>query len=288
MKQKLFCLLTVATLSGLGSLPAATNVVRIGNYFFSPTNLTINVGDTVLWTNTTATANPAVRHDTTRTNANFSWSSGLLNSNTPTFSLTFSNAGTFDYVCATHVYAFNQQQRHPEQTGTVFVVSASLPPSVSLTNPVNNAKFRAPANLLLEASATDDGTVTNVQFFSGPTLLGSDNSSPYSFTLTDAPAANYSLTARAQDNSGLSATSTVVNVSVLTNAVLTAPTRLPDGQFALAVLGIAGQTYATEVSSNLTSWSAILTNVAPANTFNVTDSTSPGVLLRFYRARQDF
>jgi len=285
MKQKLFCLLTFATVLGTKTLPAATNVVQIGNYFFSPTNLTINVGDTVLWTNTTATAGDT--HDTTSTNAAFPWSSGDLNNAKRTFSLVFTNTGTFSYLCARHVFAPLPQNRHPEQTGTVSVASANLPPSVSLTNPANNAKFRAPANVLLEASATDNSAVTNVQFFSGTTLLGSDTSSPYSFTMNGAPAGNYSFTARAQDNGGLAATSAVVNVSVLTNAILTAPTRLTDGQFHMSVLGIAGQTYTTEVSSNLTSWSAIMTNVAPANIFNVTDSTSPGVLLRFYRARQD-
>ena len=129
--------------------------------------------------------------------------------------------------------------------------------------------------------------MTNVQFFSGAALLGNDLTAPFTFTLNSATPGNYSFTARAQDNSGLAATSPVVNVSVLTNAILSEPTRLPDGKFRLTMEGIAGQPYTTEISTNLMSWSPILTNVAPANTFNVTDSTAPGVLMRFYRARQD-
>lgn len=274
-----------ALLLGGTTLFAATNVVQIGNFFFSPTNLTINVGDTVLWTNTTAAT---MAHDSTRTNAGFGWSSGTLNASKRSFSLVFSNAGTFDYVCATHVYAFMPSQRHPEQTGTVFVVTANLPPSVSLTNPANNARFRAPANILLQATASDSGgSVANVQFYSNEVFCGSAPAAPYNFTLSNVAPGNYSFTARAQDNGGLFATSAVVNVSVLTNAVLAEPALLSDGRFRLTILGIGGQTYTTEFSSNLNNWSAILTNVAPANTFNVTDSTAPDVWLRYYRVRQD-
>jgi plastocyanin len=161
-------------------------------------------------------------------------------------------------------------------------------PSVSLTNPVNNAKFRAPASFQLQASATDsDGSVTNVQFFSGGSPVGNDTNPPFSFNMNNLAAGNYSFSAVAADNRGMTTTSAANNVSVLTNAILSAPTRLPSGQFQFTVIGIAGQTYATEGSANLTNWSSIVTNVAPANTFNVTDFTSTNVLLRYYRARQD-
>ncbi|MFO1512200.1 MAG: Ig-like domain-containing protein [Verrucomicrobiota bacterium] len=285
MKQKLPRLLAgMVMLTSVTTFAAVTNTVLIGSYFFNPTNLAINVGDTVRWTNTTAAT---VAHDSTRTNTPFTWASGSLNSSVRTYQLTFSNAGFFPYFCNTHVNANLPANRHPEQTGTVSVVSINLSPSVSLTNPVNNARLLAPANILLQASATDDGSVTNVQFFSGGTLLGSNTSAPYVFTFNNAAAGNYSFTARAQDNTGLAATSAVVNVFVLTNATLTSPTMLPNGQFQLTIQGIAGQTYATETSSNLANWSAIITNVAPANTFNITDAISTNVLQRFYRTRQD-
>ena len=177
---------------------------------------------------------------------------------------------------------------HPEQTGRLSVVTANLPPSVSLTNPANNASFRAPTNLLLQVSATDDGTVTNVQFFNGNALLGNDTTAPFSFTLNNAAASNYVFTARAHDNGGLSTTSAVINVFVLTNAVLTSPARLPDGKFRFTVEGVSGQTYAAESSTNLTVWSPFATNVAPANTFNITDSTSTNILQRYYRTRQNY
>lgn len=281
MKNKILTLATGLLLTSSGHLPAVTNTVQIGNFFFNPTNITINAGDYIRWTNTVS----LTPHDSTRETGANTWSVAPFSGST-TFLLQFTNAGNFPYYCKQHVVT--AVTKHPEQTGTVSVVAINLPPSVSLTNPLNNASFRAPTNLVLQASATDDGTVTNVQFFAGPTLLGNDTTFPYSFTLPNAAAGNYTFTARAQDNGGLSTTSAVINVFVLTNAVLTAPARLPDGKFRFSVQGVAGQTYAAESSTNLTVWSPFATNVAPANLFNITDSTSTNILQRFYRTRQDY
>lgn len=262
------------------SLPgfAATNVVEMGEvgtyYYYNPTNITINAGGTILWTNV-----GTVAHDT-RSRSNLWSSPNLVNGGVFTF--TFTNSGEYPYFCFFHRVA------HPEQTGTVSVVSANLAPSVALTNPANNAKFRGPASILLQASASDgDGSVTNVQFFSGATPLGSVTAAPYNFTASSIAAGNYSFTARATDNGGNTSTSAIVNVFVLTNAVLQNPVRLDNGQFRMTILGIAGQTYAAESSTNLTDWAAFATNVAPANSFNVTDFTSTNILHRFFRARQN-
>ena len=172
-------------------------------------------------------------------------------------------------------------------SGTVTVLAAANnPPSINLTNPINGKKFAAPAAFTLQASATDsDGNITNVQFFSSGALLGRDSSSPFAFNL-NLGAGNYSFTARAQDNFGASATSAVVSVFVLTNALLTSPLRLNNGQFQFTIVGITGQTYTTESSTNLRDWTAIATNVAPSNAFNVTDSNATNGPQRFYRARQ--
>ena len=288
MRSKLFFPLLCASIVALisDSRAATTNVVQIGNYFFNPTNLTINVGDTIKWTNGVANGISSNDHETTRTNLPFQWASPLLTSSSRTFLLTFTQAGSFFYYCDRHYYA--SVNPHKEQTGTVSVVSANLSPSVSITNPANNAKFRAPTNLLLQATASDsDGSVTNVQFFSSGNFLGSDTALPYSFTASNLVAGNYAFTARAVDNLGAATTSAVVNVFVLTNAFLSAPQRLVNGQFRFTIQGISNQTYATESSPNLSNWSAFATNIAPANSFNVTDSTSTNILLRYYRARQD-
>lgn len=282
MKSKLALLVAVCA-AGCGPAHAATNLVLIGNYFFNPTNLTIAVGDTVLWSNTVAAT---MVHDSTSTNAAMPWASGDLTSTRRTFALTFTNAGRFPYMCARHVLAV--VGAHPEQTGTVTVVAANLPPGVTLTQPPNPSRFRAPASVLLEAVASDpDGAVTNVQFLMNGGLLASASAPPYVFTVSNLAAGNYAFAARAVDNAGAAATSAPVNVSVLTNALLLAPERLPDGAFRFTVSGVASQTYALEFSSNALQWTALRTNVAPSGLFNVTDATAPGVLRRFYRLRQD-
>src|SRR5262245_967726 len=49
---------------------------------------------------------------------------------------------------------------------------ANNPPTVSITSPANGATFTAPANITINATASDsDGTVTMVDFYQGTTLL---------------------------------------------------------------------------------------------------------------------
>src|SRR5207237_618015 len=93
--------------------------------------------------------------------------------------------------------------------------SANVPPVVTLTSPANGGSMTAPATISLSANASDgDGTVTQVSFFSGSTLIASLVKAPYVFGWNGVPAGTYTLTARATDNSGATTTSTPVTVSV--------------------------------------------------------------------------
>src|SRR6266700_3690146 len=97
-------------------------------------------------------------------------------------------------------------------------LATNLPPSVALTNPVNNALFFAGQDILLGADASDrDGMVTNVEFFAASFSLGQATNSPYSITWSNVAAGNYSLTARATDDEGATTVSAPVNVRVSTN-----------------------------------------------------------------------
>lgn len=88
-------------------------------------------------------------------------------------------------------------------------------PQVSLTSPQPGSAFTPGSNVTLNASASDsDGTVSKVEFFNGSTKLGEDSSAPYSFIWTNVPTGNYSLTARATDNSNGVGTSSSVNITV--------------------------------------------------------------------------
>jgi len=89
------------------------------------------------------------------------------------------------------------------------------PPAVSLSSPANNATFTAPASIAMTANASDpENQLTRVEFYNGPTLLGTDTAAPYSFTWPSVPVGTYSLTARAYDADGLNATSAAVSITV--------------------------------------------------------------------------
>ena len=86
-------------------------------------------------------------------------------------------------------------------------------PSISISSPANNASFAAPASISIQATATDsDGSVAKVEFFNGGSKLGESTSSPYSYTWANVAAGTYSITAKATDNSGASASAAVTVV----------------------------------------------------------------------------
>jgi glucose/arabinose dehydrogenase len=92
--------------------------------------------------------------------------------------------------------------------------AANVPPTVGITSPTNGATFTSPANVTITASASDaDGSVTNVSFFDGGTLLGGTNNAPFALAVI-LTTGSHTLTAVAKDNLGLATTSSVVNISV--------------------------------------------------------------------------
>ena len=94
-------------------------------------------------------------------------------------------------------------------------------PTISITNPVSGAVFVAPANVTIGAAATvSSGTVTNVQFFTNGVSAGSDQTSPFSFTVNNLGAGAYALKAVATA-AGISATSAVVNITVASPPTVT-------------------------------------------------------------------
>ena len=72
---------------------------------FSPSTLTVSVGDSVLWTN-----NHSTTHTATSTDTPEAWEDDNISPGA-TFQVTFNNAGVFPYDCA----------YHPSMTGTITV-----------------------------------------------------------------------------------------------------------------------------------------------------------------------
>jgi hypothetical protein len=115
----------------------------------------------------------------------------------------------------------------------------NTPPSISITTPINGASFTAPASVTINVNAADtDGSVSKVDFYNGTTLLGSDASSPFSYTWTGVPVGNYSITSKATDNSGATTSSSAINITVTSPAPLCLPvsSSSDDGNVAANVL----------------------------------------------------
>src|SRR5215471_5694376 len=77
---------------------AATTTVTVGDNFFDPNTVTINVNDTVQWLWSMSEGNP---HSTTSTSAPSLWDSGVT-TQPFSFSHTFTGSGDFPYVCVVH------------------------------------------------------------------------------------------------------------------------------------------------------------------------------------------
>jgi plastocyanin len=184
------------------SLTGFARVVTVGvangnALLFFPATTNIATGDSVLWTWNSTGPTP---HSTTSDTIGL-WDSTSVPA-PHTFTQTFTSAGTFPYHCTIHV-SFGM-------TGTIIVAAANLPPSVTITNPVSGTVFTAPANVAIQASASDsDGTVTNVQFLVGSTILSNDAAAPFSAVTNNLAAGSYTLSAIASDNSGAKATNSV-------------------------------------------------------------------------------
>src|SRR5258706_7285057 len=89
--------------------------------------------------------------------------------------------------------------------------------SASLTAPAAGAVLQAGATITLTATATPTNSsrpIVKVEFFRGTTLIGTDTTSPYSFAWTNVPAGSYSLTAKATDSTGATATSAARSIKV--------------------------------------------------------------------------
>ncbi|MBI4027689.1 MAG: HYR domain-containing protein, partial [Verrucomicrobia bacterium] len=99
-------------------------------------------------------------------------------------------------------------------TITINVVNA-VPPTVSVTAPADNSNFLFGDAITITATAADtDGTVAKIEFYDNAQKIGEDLTAPYSFIWNDAALGAHNIQAVATDNSGASAVSAPVRVSV--------------------------------------------------------------------------
>ena len=122
MKKLLSLLFAIVFFCCLGTNAfSVTHDVIMSNFSFQPVALTINSGDTVKWTNQDGV--PHTVTSGTNCQNNGVWTSSGFLSNGQTFSVTFSEAGTYPYFCSLHCLN--------NMTGTIFVIPVSpLPTTV--------------------------------------------------------------------------------------------------------------------------------------------------------------
>jgi hypothetical protein len=153
---------------------------------------------------------------------------------------------------------------------------SSPTPTVSITNPVNGATFAAPANIAIAATASvSSGSVTNVAFFANSTSLGSVQSPPFTINSGALSPGGYALSAVATAG-GILATSSVVNVSVVSPIAITSTAPAASaGQFSFDYSANPGLRYVVERSTDLINWQAVITNTAASNPVHFADNISP-------------
>ncbi len=127
---------------------------------------------------------------TVASNADWNRSIGSGGSFTAGFNGTFSGTNNSPTAFTLNGTACNGGTTPPTNT----------PPSVSLTSPTSGQQFANGATIPLAATASDNGSVSRVEFRVDGTLVSTDTSSPYSFTNPALAAGSHSAQATAFDN----------------------------------------------------------------------------------------
>jgi len=134
-----------------------THDVTIVDFAFGPADLTIQVGDTVRWTNSGATD-----HTATSTSGPASFDSGVLATG-ESFEFTFTVAGLYVYRCSFH----------HEMTGDITVevpaTPTPVPTQIATATPAVSASATPAVSASVEESAIPDASVPDR---SGPDLGG--------------------------------------------------------------------------------------------------------------------
>ena len=271
MKRQLtkpWCIAVMIVLGATLTRAATTNVV-VSGLTFSPSSVTIRVGDTVTWTGL------ASFHTVTPDTGVTEPFCGNTVQNSCT--VTFNNVGTFGYHCIPH-QGFGM-------VGQVIVAAApGVPPSVSITNPPNNTLLPAPATFAVGVSATDsDGTVANVRLMTNGVFAATNAVAPFGFTLSNLPPGFYSLRARAQDNQSLVATSAPVLVRVAGKPALTFSPG-SNGPLRFQFNSATGINYVVEQSVALTNFVPVTTNPGSGGVLQFSDTNSSATQ-KFIRVR---
>ena len=154
-------------------------------------------------------------------------------------------------------------------------IAANNPPSASIasTSPSIAGSIIAPTVITINANAADsDGSVTGVEFLINGEVVGTDNSTPYSFAWTSTPG-NKSLTVRATDNKGAVTTSAAQTFSVADPNALPYEIRTVDQKCNIPTFDIAVAAAATNTVNDVIGYDMVVaydkTKVTPTGNITV-------------------
>ena len=256
----------------LSSLSAATVHVNIVGNTFVPKVVTVNAGDTVVWTNAQNVHTVSPGFGTPEP-----FCGGL---SIRSCGHTFTNLGSFNYLCNFHELSHSM-------TGLVIVVAAptnnAVPPSVAITSPAQNTLLAAHADFSATVNATDaDGTVASVTWQTNGVTCTVSTSAPFALSGSGLPAGQHSLRAIATDSQSLSTTSAPVSLRVVAPPVLRFDLiETGTGQFEFQT--VPGVNYILESAVTLTNFSPQATNAGNGSVQNVFSGLGGGQ--RFFRLR---
>jgi hypothetical protein len=163
---------------------------------------------------------------------------------------------------------------------TVNVVASNQPPTITLSSAQSGTVLAAPANISLSAIATDDGGITQVEFFQDGVSLGSVTSAPFEKSVQNLAAGIYNFTAVAHDNGGLATASTAVQIRV-TAAPQIQPVTKDGDTLTIVASATDGISYDLEGTTDFVNWTTVRTATAINSSVTFTDAAAGQML--FYR-----
>jgi ELWxxDGT repeat protein len=157
----------------------------------------------------------------------------------------------------------------------------NTPPTVSLTAPPEGARFLTTDTITFSATASDDGSVSKVEFFANGNLIGTDTTAPYSISTT-LEAGGYSITAKATDNMNTTATSASITITVDTGTqpIITSIVKQSDAVI-INITGTTGLPHILEATSDFSAWVPVATNTPAGGTSSFTQPATEAK--EFYR-----
>ncbi len=136
-------------------------------------------------------------------------------------------AGTDNIAVGWQIPGGTMERPIPGNRLSPFKTGSGSTPVISLVTPTHGQTFTAPADILIEAEASDpNGANVKVEFFAGPkgqapTKIGEDQTEPYTFLWEDVQAGDYDIQANVTDADG-NMISDMVTVTVYASNICSA------------------------------------------------------------------